>query len=172
MRKSRNLRGKQVRIFKPVKLIVSDIFPTSAVVLERGAGAVCANMLTNTIEKAIEKHKPGSKLTKVVAPGMILVGMIGEATIQNRFAVAPFQGISSEGIRRTLIDNLPVSIKTKLNLNGLDGLGAGNTTLTEADVLEAINELDKEQARKSGTYGVGRNGDSTFDGTLNGPEQE
>ena len=169
MRKSRNLRGKQIRIFKPVKLMVSDIFPTTAVCVERGVGAVCGNMLTNTIEKAIDKHKPGSKLTKVVAPGMVILGLIGEVTMQNRYAVAPFQGISSEGIRRTLVDNLPVGIKTKLNLNGL---GAGKSTLSEADVLEAINELDKEQARKSGTYGVGKNGDSTFDGTLNGPEQE
>ena len=126
-------------------------------------------MLTNTIEKAIEKHKPGSKLTKAVAPGMVILGLIGEVAIQNKYAVAPFQGISSEGIRRTLVDNLPVGIKTKLNLNGL---GAGKSTLSEADVLEAINELDKEQARKSGTYGVGKNGDGTFDGTLNGPEQE
>ena len=169
MRKSRNLRGKQIRIFKPVKLMVSDIFPTTAVCVERGVGAVCGNMLTNTIEKAIDKHKPGSKLTKAVAPGMVILGLIGEVAIQNKYAVAPFQGISSEGIRRTLVDNLPVGIKTKLNLNGL---GAGKSTLSEADVLEAINELDKEQARKSGTYGVGKNGDSTFDGTLNGPEQE
>ena len=172
MRKSRNLRGKQIKIFKPVKLIVSDIFPTSCVVVERGVGAICGNMLTNTIEKAIDKHKPGSKLTKAVAPGMVIIGLIGEATIQNRFAVAPFQGISSEGIRRTLIDNLPVGIKSKLNLNGLNGLGAGRNSLSEADVLEAINELDKEQARKSGTYGVGKSGDGTFDGTLNGPENE
>jgi len=28
---------------------------------------------------------------------MVVIGMIGEAAIQNRFAVAPFQGISSEG---------------------------------------------------------------------------
>ena len=152
--------------------MISDIVPTSAVVVERGVGAICGNMLTNTLEKAIDKHKPGSMLVKAVAPGMVILGLIGEVSIQNKYAVAPFQGISSEGIRRILIDNLPVSIKSKLNLNGLNGLGAGRSTLSEADVLEAINELDKEQARRSGTYGVGKNGDGTFDGTLNGPEKE
>ena len=156
MRKSR-----KIRIFKSKKEIIQGILPCAIVNVERGLGAIAANAGTNTINKLIEKKSPGSKLKKAVPAAMLILGTVIDATVDNKYATAPFQGMVAESGRRLFVDLVPETVLTKINLSGLNNNGTQKRRLSQSEVEQAINELEKERQR--GTSGTG-----AFDGALNG----
>lgn len=157
-------KKSEIQIFKSGKQIKAEILPVIIHNGERVLGAIGANAGINTINKLIEKKKHGSKIKLAVPAGLFIIGCVADATVANKYITTPFQGIATESGRRLFMDVMPEKVLTKMNLSGLDNTGTGTNKkiLTEQEVLDAVNELEKEKNNQ------GTSGYESFEGSLDG----